>query len=68
MNGAQSVPYDIWSLFHTAIKGTDNILVLGVSGAISLPFIRLISRAKVITNIDGIEWRREKWKGLAKTF
>ena len=67
-NGIQSVPYDIWSLFHAAIKGTDNILMLGVSGAICLPLIRLLSNAKIITNIDGLEWRRDKWGYFAKKF
>ena len=43
-------------------------MILGVSGAIVIPIIRLFSKAKIITNIDGIEWRRNKWKGLAKTF
>jgi glycosyltransferase involved in cell wall biosynthesis len=67
-NGAQSIPYDIWSLCHAAIKGTDNILLLGVSGAICLPFIRLFSNAKITTNIDGLEWRRDKWGAFAKKF
>ncbi len=67
-NGAQSILYDIWSLFHAAIKGTDNILLLGVSGAICLPLIRLFTKAKVITNIDGLEWRRDKWGRFTKSF
>jgi glycosyltransferase involved in cell wall biosynthesis len=46
----------------------DVILVLGVSGAIALPLVRLVSQVRIITNIDGIEWRREKWQGLAKRF
>jgi glycosyltransferase involved in cell wall biosynthesis len=41
---------------------------LGVSGAIALPFIRLFSKAKIITNIDGLEWKRDKWSTLAKKF
>ena len=24
-----------------------------------------MSGARIITNIDGIEWKRDKWKGLA---
>jgi len=44
------------------------ILLLGVSGATMLPLVRLFSSAKVVTNIDGIEWRRQKWKGIAKWF
>lgn len=65
-NGLQSVPYDIVSLFDAARRGTDVILLLGVSGALALPFLRLFSRSRIVTNIDGIEWKREKWRGLAR--
>jgi glycosyltransferase involved in cell wall biosynthesis len=67
-NGAQSILYDIVSLFSATRYRNDVILLLGVSGAIALPLVRLFSSARIITNIDGIEWRREKWKGLAKWF
>jgi hypothetical protein len=67
-NGAQSIPYDIWSLCHAVWKGSDNILLLGVSGAICLPFIRLFSKVRIVTNIDGLEWKRAKWSGLVKRF
>jgi glycosyltransferase involved in cell wall biosynthesis len=67
-NGAQSIPYDIVSLFSAVWNRSDVILLLGVSGAIALPLVRLVSSARIITNIDGIEWRREKWQGLAKRF
>lgn len=67
-NGIQSIPYDIWSLFSAALRGSDRILLLGVSGAVALPVVRLLSSARILTNIDGIEWRREKWRGLAKWF
>lgn len=65
-NGAQSIPYDVLSLWQAVRSGHDYILLLGVSGALALPLIRLISRACIITNIDGIEWKREKWTGLAR--
>jgi glycosyltransferase involved in cell wall biosynthesis len=67
-NGAQSIPYDIWSLCHAVYKGADNVLLLGVSGAICLPFIRLFSKAKIVTNIDGLEWKRGKWNSIVKRF
>lgn len=67
-NGVQSIPYDIWSLFSAVWNRSDVILMLGVSGAMALPLVRLLSSARVITNIDGIEWRREKWQGFAKRF
>jgi glycosyltransferase involved in cell wall biosynthesis len=65
-NGPQSIPYDILSLFSAVRHKSDVILLLGVSGALALPFIRLISRARILTNVDGIEWKREKWRGLAR--
>jgi glycosyltransferase involved in cell wall biosynthesis len=67
-NGAHSIPYDIVSLLSAIWNRTNVILLLGVSGAIALPLVRLVSSAHIITNIDGIEWRREKWQGLAKLF
>lgn len=66
-NGIQSIPYDIISLVR-AIDGYDTVLILGVSGAIFLPIFRLFSRAKVVTNIDGLEHRRQKWGATARWF
>lgn len=67
-NGAQSVAYDIVSLFSAIWRRNDVILLLGVSGAIALPLVRLFSSARIVTNVDGIEWKREKWKGAARWF
>lgn len=67
-NGVESIPYDIISLFSSIFNRSDAILLLGVSGAIALPLVRLFSPALIITNVDGIEWRRQKWKGLIKWF
>ena len=66
-NGIQSIPYDILSLI-SALWGYDVVLILGVSGAIFLPIFRLFSRAKVVTNVDGLEHRRAKWGKLARWF
>ena len=55
-NGSQSILYDIFSLIK-AIRRSDVILVLGVSGCCFLPFYRffskkkLIIKAKIIKNI-----------------
>ena len=67
-NGVSSILYDIVSLFDAVRRGHSQILLLGVSGAVILPLLRLVSKARIITNVDGIEWKREKWKGLAKTY
>src|SRR6056297_1121060 len=66
-NGIQSIPYDIWSILHS-LKRSDSLLILGVSGCIILPFVKLISRKKIVVNIDGLEWKRDKWGSFAKKF
>lgn len=65
-NGVQSILYDVISIWQSVRSGHDRILLLGVSGAIALPVLRLISRTRVVTNIDGIEWKREKWGCFAR--
>lgn len=66
--GISSIFYDLFSMLHALVSGNKNFLVLGVSGAIFLPILRCFPKVKIVTNIDGIEWRREKWNGLAKAF
>ena len=67
-NGVSSIAYDILSLLSAIWYRNDVILLLGVSGAISLPLIRILSSAIIVTNVDGVEWKREKWKGAARWF
>lgn len=67
-NGISSIAYDVVSLISAVRLRSDVILLLGVSGAIALPLVRLVSRATIVTNIDGIEWKREKWSSLARWF
>ncbi len=66
-NGVQSIPYDIISIF-TSLRFADTLLILGVSGCIILPFVRLFSKKRIIVNIDGLEWKRDKWGKNAKRF
>ena len=66
-NGIQSIPYDIISIYKS-LKFADTILILGVSGCIFLPFVNLFGKSKIIVNIDGLEWKRDKWNGFAKWF
>lgn len=67
-NGVQSIPYDITSIFHSLFFTKNDLLVLGVSGAIAIPIFKLFSNRKVVTNIDGLEWKRAKWGRFAKWF
>lgn len=66
-NGLQSIFYDGISMLHAALF-CDVLLILGVSGCIFLPIIKFFFNVKVIINVDGLEWRRAKWNGIAKQF
>lgn len=66
-NGVQSISYDIISICH-ALRYANILLILGVSGCIILPFIKIFSHKTIIVNIDGLEWKRDKWGKLAKWF
>lgn len=67
-NGISSIFFDIIGILWLLIKKNEVILMLGVSGAIILPFVKIFSRSKIIINIDGAEWRREKWSTLARKY
>lgn len=57
-----TLDFDAHCVRHAADR--DSVcLVLGYNGAVFLPYLRLCG-AKIITNMDGIEWRRPKW-GIA---
>lgn len=66
-NGAQSILYDIISIVR-ACKANDVLLILGVAGAFILPLVKLFFPVKIIVHIDGMEWKREKWKFYAKKY
>lgn len=65
-NGFSSILYDGLSLLKCMNQGFDLILLLGVSGAIFLPFLKPFMKSKLICNIDGIEWKRNKWNSAIK--
>ena len=65
-NGIWSIPYDILSMV-SAFR-SDVQLILGVSGCIALPFIKPLTKSKFVVNIDGLEWKRDKWGRFAKWF
>lgn len=66
-NGFQSIIYDVVSILH-AVSKADVLLILGVSGCIILPVIRLFCKKRIIVNIDGLEHRRDKWKPYVRKF
>ena len=67
-NGAQSILYDMSGQFCTLVfSGHKHLLILGTSGAVVLPLVRLFCPSvNIVINIDGLEWKRQKWRGFAK--
>ena len=66
-NGPQSVPYDIISMIHAIISKHEILIVLGTSGCIFFPILKLLN-IKTILNPDGAEWKRGKWNSWVKKF
>ena len=73
-NGLTSVFHDAFA-FLKIFKETSHIFVLGVSGGLWFPIFRLmcdLSGKKLIVNIDGVEWRRQKFgkikRGVIRLF
>tara|TARA_R110001599_G_scaffold99341_1_gene254702 strand:- start:1999 stop:3048 length:1050 start_codon:yes stop_codon:yes gene_type:complete len=67
-NGISSIFYDVLSLIHTWFTRPKVVLILGVSGCFFIPLYKVFSNSKVIVNVDGIEWKRDKWGRFAKSF
>ena len=67
-NGLSSIIYDFITCLHALIYKANIVLILGVSGGLFLPIFKFFFNAKIIINIDGIEWKRQKWKKTAQIF
>ena len=67
-NGPGSLLHDALAMMHAALVArVDVMLVLGYSGAWVLPLMRLLRpNMLIVTNIDGMEWRRGKFGPSAK--
>lgn len=63
-NGISSIVFDMFAMLHAAINKR-NILLLGCSGALAIPICKLF-KVKVVTNIAGLEWSRNKWGKIAR--
>lgn len=61
-----TIIFDLKSVIHS-LKNDDLLLTLGYNTAI-FNFLHVIAGRKNIINMDGIEWRRDKWGAIAKTW
>lgn len=60
--------YDYFCLTDAIKQKYDIILNLGYVPASFFFFLKRFTKAKFITNMDGLEWKRKKWNFLIKIF
>lgn len=60
-----TLTYGLTSTIDAALRKPDVALVMNVANGFWLPLLRLRG-VPVLVNVDGIEWERAKWGGLAK--
>ncbi len=61
-----TLEFDYLCVRHAGKRDAVN-LVLGYNGAVFLPLLRLAGR-RIVTNMDGIEWRRPKWSPAVRAW
>jgi glycosyltransferase involved in cell wall biosynthesis len=62
-----TLEFDWHSIRDAARRRGSLSLVLGYNSGAFLPFLRLAG-ARILTNMDGIEWRRPKWSPAVKSW
>lgn len=68
IGSAAHIIYDYLCLKDAIRRGVDVVLELGYqSSAISL-LISPINKTRIITNMDGMEWKRQKWGPIVQRF
>lgn len=63
-HGALGILYDSLSLIK-AVSKYDKVLLLGFGGGFVMPFLKNY-RSKIILNIGGLDWKRNKWSPFAQ--
>ncbi|MDQ1074391.1 MULTISPECIES: glycosyltransferase [Microbacterium] len=60
-----TLSYGFTSTFDAARRRPDVALIMNVANGFWLPMLRA-RRIPTIVNVDGLEWKREKWSALGK--
>lgn len=63
-HGAWGILYDSFALLM-ALFSSDKVLFLGFGGGFIIPFLGRF-QSKIILNIGGLDWKRDKWSPFAK--
>ncbi|WP_105031409.1 glycosyltransferase [Arthrobacter ruber] len=62
---ASTLSYGLTSIVHTAFKKPEIALIMNVANGFWLPILK-IRKVPTVVNVDGIEWKRDKWGKVAK--
>lgn len=62
----QRIEYNLFSLKLAKRNNYDTVICCGHSPALFFPFFSKIFRKRLIVNMDGLEWKREKWGWIAR--
>ncbi|MBI4715461.1 MAG: DUF1972 domain-containing protein [Nitrospirae bacterium] len=63
----EKILFSVLSLLHVTFLRMDVVLMLGVSAS-AFCFIPRLLGAKVVINVDGLEWQRKKWGRIASWY
>lgn len=64
---AETLSHTLLSALHAAIRGYDIVYVCNSANA-PICYIPWARRQTTILNVDGLEWQRRKWGGVAKRY
>jgi glycosyltransferase involved in cell wall biosynthesis len=63
----ETVVHTFFSAVDACFRRFDSVLLCNSANALVIPLLRLRGY-RVIVNVDGLEWRRRKWGGLARAW
>jgi len=63
----ETVTHTFISAIDALFRGFDSVLLCNTANALVIPLLRLRGY-RVVVNVDGLEWRRRKWGGVARTW
>lgn len=63
----ETVVHTFFSAIDTWFRGFDSVLLCNTANALVIPMLRLRG-SRVVVNVDGLEWRRRKWGGVARAW
>ena len=64
---AETLTHTFYSAMHALTRSYDIVYVCNSANA-PICFIPWLRRQRVVLNVDGLEWQRAKWGGLAKRY